>query len=158
MFPDVLLLMIPVLGSMHIDGVSEEAVALAKTVGGGGVAGFLFKYLLDRVKGADAKIDAAAAKAEAGRDAKLDLIITKCSGMDSRIGGLEHRLDTYSGVVKEVKDRVEGVSNNHGPRLGDLEQRNAVLEARVDTLEADNREIRAQVLGLTGKVAVVMAS
>ena len=60
-------------------------------------------------------------RAEAARDAKMDVVLDKVTRMESAFGIASAQATAQAAVVNEVKDRINGISDNHGARLAKLE-------------------------------------
>ena len=82
------------------------------------------------------KADDAEKRAVAERDereknmaAKLDTIATAIGELKSDAQADRLRAEQLRGAVEKIEARIDGVANNHRPRLEALEQKVAVLEA-----------------------------
>lgn len=60
---------------------------------------------------------------------KLDQVVTAMNDMRSDVRVLVSELGTHRGVVAKVEQRIDGISSNHGQRLGELERRVTILES-----------------------------
>lgn len=83
----------------------------------------------------EVKAEASEANVEKGRDEKLELVLAKLTALELEMRTLVEKLSTQTGAVAEVKARVEGISNNHGSRLGTLEQTLVEMRTRIIALE-----------------------
>lgn len=105
-------------------------IAVAALGSGGGVV--LLQQLISRLlkKGADAEEKAAASMA-----LKLDKVLEEVGLVKHELGLMAQSLSTTTGTVAEVKARIDGVSANHGGRLGELERKHENIETRLGALE-----------------------
>jgi hypothetical protein len=103
--------------------------------GAGGLAaiGVITKYIWDSVKGRKDQLES---KAEADRDDKMEQVLSKLNAMELDMRSLLEKHATQIGQVAEVKARIEGISTNHGGRLGTIEQTLVELRTRIVGLEA----------------------
>lgn len=103
------------------------------------------KSRLEREKAAEQeKKDAEAAalkkrdEREREMDGKLDQLLKEVAGLTVETRNDRERAATTAAAIQaavsEVKARIDGVSANHGPRLGAVEQELAGLRARVDVM------------------------
>jgi len=73
---------------------------------------------------------------ELTRDAKLDRVLQEIGELKVEARNDRTRLGEVSAAIQaavsEVKARIDGVSANHGPRLGAVEQEIAGIKARLD--------------------------
>lgn len=80
---------------------------------------------------------------ELERDGKLDRVLSEIGELKVEARNDRQRLADVSTSVNaafsEVKERINGISGNHGPRLGQLEQDFSALRARIDGLERKRR-------------------
>ena len=67
---------------------------------------------------------------------KLDQLLLEVASLTGEVRNDRERSATTAAAIQaavsEVKARIDGVSANHGPRLGTVEQELAALRARVD--------------------------
>ena len=108
---------------MTLDG--ESAAALAASAGAGALA---WKFILS-------KAFRASEKAEDSISNKIDEVLAELHDLKTEVRADRERASAVQSIVAEVKERIDGVSNNHGPRIGELEQRWAALDARLSSLE-----------------------
>ena len=101
-------------------------------LGGSAGAVVLFKYLWDAMRGRREKLEE---RVESDRDTKLDAVLDKLSAVELDMRSLVEKLSTQTGAVAEVKARVEGISNNHGSRIGEMERAFTELRTRIVSLE-----------------------
>ena len=101
-------------------------------VGGGAGVAVLGKYIWDSVR---RRKDQLEDKAEADRDDLLKQVLDKLGLLELDMRSLLEKHATSSGQVAEVKARIEGISNNHGGRLGTVEQSLVELRTRIVGLE-----------------------
>ncbi len=109
-----------------------DVAELAAAIGGGGGAAFVGKYLWDRFVRREEKD-------EHQRDSKLDTVLSKLSALELDMRSLVEKSSMQTGAVAEVKARVEGISTNHGSRIGQLEQTIVELRTRIVALEDKRR-------------------
>jgi len=83
----------------------------------------------------EVKAEANEVSVEKVRDEKLELVLSKLTALELEMRSLIEKLSTQTGAVAEVKARVEGISNNHGSRLGTLENAQVELRTRLIALE-----------------------
>ena len=98
------------------------------TAGGAtGLVVLLGKYVWDTVRGRKERLEE---RAESELERKVDLLLTKVTGIETeQVRGIE-RSAALDAVVREVKGRIDGISANYGQRLGELEQRIAGIEGK----------------------------
>lgn len=96
-------------------------------VGGTAGVGVLAKYVWDSVKG---RKDDLEAKAETSVEKKIDQLLLDVAEIKSENRVTAERQLVTTAVVTEVKERIDGVSTNHGKRIGDLELWRASLEGK----------------------------
>lgn len=95
-------------------------------VGGGGAAGWLAKLLFDRVFGKALKAED---KVEAEQESKLDKVLALVEEMRRELDVVLERLNQQQGSVGELRERINGVSANHGGRIDTLEKQ--MVEVRL---------------------------
>lgn len=102
----------------------------------GGATGFvvlLGKYIWDQVRGRKDKLEERteddAREAMREQQEKLEEVLGTVRKMDRDLSILGDRLSTQAGAVTKIEERVNGIGEHYGPRIGQLEQRVAVLEA-----------------------------
>lgn len=88
----------------------------------------LAKVLFARFVG---KADAAAKKVEEQTEGKLDLVLKTVQRMEVDLASFKEKQANQEGSLAKVSERIEGVSNNHGPRLALVEERVTRLEERL---------------------------
>jgi len=111
--------------------VSDPTDLIMTGLGSGGGA-LLLQQILARMlkRGADAEEKAAESMA-----VKLDKVLEEVGAVKHELGLMAQSLSTTTGTVAEVKARIDGVSANHGGRLGELERKHENLETRLAALE-----------------------
>ena len=117
---------------------------IAASVGGGALAMKLVDVIVKRfVSKADAQEETAAKKRderEREMDGKLDQLLKEVAGLTVETRNDRERAAATAAAIQaavsEVKARIDGVSANHGPRLGAVEQELAGLRARIDVMAA----------------------
>ena len=94
---------------------------------------WLGKYVWDSFVSRKAKLEERAEESEAkALDAlkhQLEQVLSVVTRLESDMRVATEAAKANEAVVREVKDRIDGVSSNYGRRMGELEQRMAVLEA-----------------------------
>lgn len=114
----------------------SEIVGLVATGGG---STLLAKYLWDRFLRGEQRVEKRAEhleeKQESALEQKVDLLLTKMTNMEANHRVSEERAIASAAVVAEVKARIDGVSSNHGGRIGSNELEIAKLGERVSALE-----------------------
>lgn len=109
-----------------------DPVETAGLVVGGGVGWKAVEFLFARfVSRADRERDD---REKAVAD-KLDQVLSELHELKTGIAADRERAISQSAAVSEVKARIDGISANHGPRLGQLEQDMAATRERLDGLE-----------------------
>ena len=73
------------------------------------------------------------------RRKRVDAVLAKLSALELDFRSLVEKLSTQTGAVAEVKARVEGMSANHGGRIGSVEQAIVELRTRIVALEDARR-------------------
>lgn len=92
------------------------------------------------------KADTAEEKLEQQEATKLDKVLEKVTNIEVELSDLRHeakaaagRHAQIEGAVAEVRARIDGVSNNHGPALDALKQTVARYDERIKALEGKRR-------------------
>ena len=107
----------------------------------GGTAGFatVSKYIWDHLQRRKEQLEE---RAELERDKaahvsteKLDSVLSKLVTLEVDMATLLEKNSTQIGLIAELKARVEGISANHGSRLGTAEQTLVELRTRIIGLE-----------------------
>jgi hypothetical protein len=120
---------------------------IVASVGGGAVAMKLVDIIVKRfVTKADQNEEAAEKKRderEREMDGKLDQLLTQVATLSTETRNDRERSAAMAAAIQaavsEVKARIDGVSANHGPRLGAVEQELAGLRARLDVMAVKGR-------------------
>lgn len=81
----------------------------------------------------------ALSRAEAVRDAKMDVVLDKVTRMENAFGIASAQAQAQAAVVNEVKDRINGISRDHGPRLAKLEAENVELRTMLSERKRSRR-------------------
>jgi F0F1-type ATP synthase gamma subunit len=81
-------------------------------------------------------------KAEESRDDKIDQVLSKLTALELDMRSLVEKLSTQAATVARVEARVEGISSNHGSRLGTMEQTAVELRTRITQLETAGNKRR----------------
>ncbi len=105
-------------------------------LGGVGTAGgvaVLARYIWETTR---RRKEALEEHVEKARDGKLDTVLAKLGAVELELRSLLEKASTTAGSISEVKSRVEGISANHGNRLGTLEQTTTELRTRIVALES----------------------
>lgn len=107
------------------------------------VGGFAIKlWWDDREKRRTKLEDKAEVDATKASDARTDLlgsVLEKVTALERDMSLLLEKHATSIGQVAEVKARIEGISTNHGGRLGTVEQTLVELRTRIVGLEGKRR-------------------
>lgn len=61
---------------------------------------------------------------------KLDELLSKVTTIETEQRVAMERSAAQAAIVREVKERIDGISANYGQRLGTIEQRLAAMEER----------------------------
>ncbi len=72
---------------------------------------------------------------------KLDLLLEKVSGMDSRLDSMEGRLDSVESRLDSMENRLDSMEN----RLDSMENRLDSMDARLSHIETDHESTKAEV-------------
>ena len=96
-------------------------------VGGTAGVGVLAKYVWDSVKG---RRDALESKAESSLEEKIDQLLADVAEIKTENRLTAERQLVTSAVVAEVKERIDGISANHGQRINELELWRAGTEGK----------------------------
>lgn len=77
---------------------------------------------------------------------KIDLVLEKVTSIEIELSDLRHEAKSSAGrqaqiesAVAEVRGRIDGVSNNHGPAIDALKQTVARYDERLKALELPTR-------------------
>ena len=93
--------------------------AAGAVLGGGALAWKVVEWFLAaRLK----KADQLEEDAETEKDTKLDAIYALVQRLDREFGTLSANFSHYTGTVNEVKGRIDGMSENYGKRLSQVER------------------------------------
>lgn len=99
------------------------------------------------VKKADTQLERAAAEQaerERAMNEKLDQLLREVAEIKVETRNDRERAAATAAAIQaavsEVKARIDGVSANHGPRLGAVEQELAALRARLDLVVTSRRK------------------
>lgn len=95
-----------------------DLVDITSLVGGTAGVGVLAKYVWDSVR---QRKDALEEKAEGSMEKKIDQLLLDVAEIKSENRITAERQLVTTAVVSEVKERIDGISHNHGKRIGDLE-------------------------------------
>jgi hypothetical protein len=90
----------------------------------------------------EAKAETSEANVERNRDDKLELVLAKLTALELELRTLVEKLSAQTGAVAEVKARVEGISSNHGSRIGTIEQ--TLVEHRTRIVGLEDRPARGR--------------
>lgn len=77
------------------------------------------------------RADATAKKVEEQQEGKLDLVLKTVQKMEVDLAAFKERQSGQEVSLSKVSERIEGVSNNHAPRLALVEERVTRLEERI---------------------------
>lgn len=100
-------------------------------VGGGvGVAagvGVLARYVWENVKSRKEKLEE---QAESRTEMKLDALVAGQTRVELDLRDLRNAISNQAGVIAGVKERVEGVATDYGPRIKSLELWRAGIDGK----------------------------
>jgi hypothetical protein len=120
--------------------VSDGSEIFGYSAGGGGIVLVIAKFIWDSVKGRkdqlEKQVETSAKEIDVARDAKMDAVLSKLGTMELDMRSLLEKHATQIGAIAEVKNRVEGISTNHGGRLGTIEQALVELRTRLISVES----------------------
>lgn len=92
------------------------------------------------------KAESAEEQLEQLEASKLDLVLEKVTAIEIELSDLRHEAKATAGrqaqiesAVAEVRGRIDGVSNNHGPAIDALKQTVARYDERLKALELSTR-------------------
>ncbi len=106
---------------------------------GAGVIGMVVMKVIDFVVARFLKkatsADEAEARAVVDLGKKMDLLLAELHTIKTELAGDRERAAAVQAAVSKVESRIDGISANHGPRLGSVEQELAAVKARLDALE-----------------------
>lgn len=95
-----------------------------------GVA-FLAKRFVSKADSVEQKREEERDERERSMVEKLERLLAEVAELKTEVRADRERAAAVQAAVNEVKARIDGVSANHGPRIGALEQELAALKARV---------------------------
>lgn len=113
-----------------------EPSDILATAGGTAGVGVMVKYAWDYLRNRNEQLET---KVEGDRDEKLDKVLTVVQRMERDLAVMSTEAKQQAVALGNVYERVEGISKNHGGRLGELEQRLAVLDESVKELKTRRR-------------------
>ncbi len=127
--------------------VSDGSDLVGYIGGGGGAVAVLVKFIWDSVQKRNAALEKKVAldeeKSEDARDKKMDAMLAEMRQIVVKVGAMEldmrsllEKHATQIGAIAEVKARVEGISTNHGARIGTIEQALVELRTRLVGIES----------------------
>lgn len=123
----------------------DPAEGVGLVVGGaGGVKLFdlLVTRFFRRAEQAEDSREEAQAEVVKELNSKLDAVLSELHELKSETRADRERAAAVQSALSEVKNRIDGISANHGPKIGALEQEMAALKARVDSVERPRRRPR----------------
>jgi chromosome segregation ATPase len=114
---------------MTVEPWTLGALALLTTFGPGAAAFFFTRWLKGK--------DAAEAEAKAAETEKLDQVLAITKRLEAEVNGLSQRLalsdalqNQMKGALEKVEERINGLGNNYGKRVADLEALTQRLDER----------------------------
>lgn len=96
-------------------------------VGGGAGVLVLAKYVWESVKGRKDQLEA---KVESTAETKLDALVAGQGRMELELRDMRNALSNQNGEMTGIRDRVNGISADYGPRLKELELWRASTEGK----------------------------
>lgn len=116
----------------------SDASDIVSLVGGGtaGLAGlsWALKQVWEAVKGRNAKLEAQAETASdskfASLDGKVDQMLAGQQRVELELRDLRNGQANQAGEVSGIRERINGISSDHGPRLKELELWRAAIDAK----------------------------
>lgn len=96
-------------------------------VGGGAGVLVLAKYVWETVKGRKDQLEQ---KVETTTEAKLDALVAGQGRMELELRDMRNALSNQNGEMTGIRDRVNGISADYGPRIKELELWRASTEGK----------------------------
>lgn len=96
-------------------------------VGGGAGVLVLVKYVWETVKGRKDQLEQ---KVETTTEAKLDALVAGQGRMELELRDMRNALSNQNGEMTGIRDRVNGISADYGPRIKELELWRAASEGK----------------------------
>lgn len=122
----------------------SDPVELGGAAVGGAVILKGLDFVVSRFFGRVVKADEAEAKAVEGLGKKLDEVLAELHALKTELATDRERGAAVQAAVSKVEARIDGISSNHGPRLGQTEQELAAVKARLDALERTPKKGRGR--------------
>lgn len=108
----------------------QAAVILAAAAFGPKLVTWLGARFVSKADDAEKRATTERDEREKKMEKKLEEIATSINDLKSDAREDRSRAAQLQGAVSKIEERIDGVSNNHRPRLEALEQKVAVLEAQ----------------------------
>lgn len=96
-------------------------------VGGGAGVLVLAKYVWESVKGRKDQLEQ---KVETTAETKLDALVAGQGRMELELRDMRNALSNQNGEMTGIRDRVNGISADYGPRIKDLELWRAAIDGK----------------------------
>ncbi len=96
-------------------------------VGGGAGVLVLAKYVWESVKGRKDQLEQ---KVETTAETKLDALVAGQGRMELELRDMRNALSNQNGEMTGIRDRVNGISADYGPRIKDLELWRASIDGK----------------------------
>lgn len=96
-------------------------------IGGAAGVGVLARYIWDSVKGRKDQLEA---KVETTTEAKLDALVAGQGRMELELRDMRNALSNQNGEMTGLRERVNGISTDYGPRIKELELWRASTEGK----------------------------
>jgi hypothetical protein len=96
-------------------------------LGGGALATVVARYIWETVKG---RKDHLEQKVETTTEAKLDALVAGQGRMELELRDMRNALSNQNGEMTGIRDRVNGISADYGPRIKELELWRASSEGK----------------------------
>ena len=96
-------------------------------VGGGAGVLVLAKYIWESVKGRKDQLEQ---KVETTAETKLDALVAGQGRMELELRDMRNALSNQNGEMTGIRDRVNGISSDYGPRIKDLELWRASIDGK----------------------------
>lgn len=108
--------------------MSDDVLSIVGgSVGAAAGVGVLGKYIWDSVRGRKEHLEQ---QHESRSEMKLDTLVDGQRRMELELRDMRNSIATQAGTVDQMKERVNGVAGDHGPRIKDLELWRASVEGK----------------------------
>lgn len=96
-------------------------------LGGGALVTVVARYIWETVKGRKDQLEQ---KVETTTEAKLDSLVAGQGRMELELRDMRNALSNQTGEMTGIRDRVNGISADYGPRIKELELWRASTEGK----------------------------